>query len=328
MAETSVFGGDDIFLGCLPLFHSFGLTVGLWHPFTAGVPVVTVPSPLEAGKVGDAVGEERVTVVTTTPTFLRSYLRKWKPEQAGSIRLLMTGAERLPDDLAAGVWDSWKVAVQQGYGLTETTPVAAINQPDPNPEQGSGLGAQTLQTGAKAGSIGRLLPGMAYRLTDPETGEPATERGVLLLRGANVFGGYLDRPDENNKAFRDGWFITGDVVRIDAQNFLTIEGRLSRFSKIGGEMVPHGTVEESVANAFPSDNGAVAHVVLGVPDEAKGEQLVLLTTMEIDVAALKERLTAAGLAALWVPRTVRRVDVIPVLASGKVDLAGCKKILK
>lgn len=172
--------------------------------------------------------------------------------------------------------------------------------------------------------MGRLLPGMTARVVDPETLEPreATQAGLLWLRGPNVFAGYLDRPDLTASALRDGWFVTGDLGRIDEDGFLHIEGRLSRFSKLGGEMVPHGTVEQRVVAAFGLEGAEGTTVfVCGVPDAAKGEQLVLLTTRdEVTADALRERLPAQGVPNLWIPRVVRRVEAIPVLGTGKLDL--------
>lgn len=322
IAETPVFQSGDIFLGSLPLFHSFGLTVGLWHPLVTGTRLVTIPSPLEAASAGEAVAEEGVTVLTTTPTFLRSYLKKWKDGQACSLRLLVTGAERLPNALSDETQRLWGRRPLEGYGLTETSPVAALNQPDPP----HGLGAESVQTGNKPGTVGRLLPGMTWKLFHPETGMPAQERGLLALRGVNVFSGYLHRPDATAQAFRNGWFVTGDIVSVDREGYLTIEGRLSRFSKIGGEMVPHGRVEEAILRAFPPSQGGVGHVIVALPDEAKGEQLALITELNLEAGTLRLALEQAGLPSLWLPRRIVPVDQIPTLASGKVDLKACQRL--
>lgn len=322
LAETGLFQSEDTFLGSLPLFHSFGLTVGLWHPLVAGARLVTVPSPLEAGLVGQAVAEEKVTVLTTTPTFLRSYVKRWEPSQVESVRLLMTGAERLAPGFAEEVKTLWGRTPREGYGLTETSPVLAVNQPDP----AQGPGASAPQTGGCSGSVGRLLPGVSYRLFDPETGEGAAERGVLAVRGVNVFQGYFERPEATAEAFRDGWLVTGDVVRVNGQGFIIIEGRLSRFSKIGGEMVPHGTVEEVLMRAFPPAGGGTGHVIVALSDRVKGEQLVLITEAKLEPEWVRAALEREGLPALWVPRQMVQVNRIPMLASGKVDLAKCRAL--
>ena len=167
---------------------------------------------------------------------------------------------------------------------------------------------------------------MSARIVNPETGEELHpgEVGLLYLRGVNVFGGYLDDPERNRQVLKDGWFVTGDLASFDEDGFLTIAGRQSRFSKIGGEMVPHGVIEQTLAEAFGLDPGEPpVFAVMGMPDAAKGEALVLLTALPLTSEELREKLGAAGLPNLWVPRTIIPVDAIPLLASGKLDLAAC-----
>jgi len=242
-----------------------------------------------------------------------------------SLYLVVTGAEKLPMDLYNAFQKTFGIEIMQGYGLTETTPVSNVNQPDP-PITHS---AAAPQPGKRTGSVGRLLPGMTARIVDPDTGAelPAAQTGVVLFKGANVFHGYLKDPAKTAEAFRDGWFVTGDLGRFDEDGFLYIEGRLSRFSKIGGEMVPHGTVEQTMLAAFgwePVDDPMV--VVVGVPDSAKGEAIVLLTTREVSIEEVRTRLLAAGLPNLWIPKMVRRVDQIPLLGSGKTDIKTCRNL--
>ena len=149
----------------------------------------------------------------------------------------------------------------------------------------------------------------------------------MWFKGANVFSGYLDDPQKTAAAFRDGWFVTGDLGRLDDDGFLFIEGRMSRFSKIGGEMVPHGTVEQKLAQLFGWDESeSYSAVVMGVPDPTKGEALVLLTTREVTPEQVREKLLGAGMPALWVPKVVQRVEKIPVLGTGKLDLKGCREL--
>jgi acyl-[acyl-carrier-protein]-phospholipid O-acyltransferase/long-chain-fatty-acid--[acyl-carrier-protein] ligase len=151
---------------------------------------------------------------------------------------------------------------------------------------------------------------------------------MLCLRGANVFPGYLNDEKKTMAAFRDGWFVTGDLARFDRDGFLYIEGRLSRFSKIGGEMVPHGTVEQKIAEVFAADQSdGYTLVVMGVPDAAKGEALVLLSTLDLKVSEVRDRLLAVGVVALWIPKTIQRVEKIPVLGTGKLDLNQCKRLV-
>jgi acyl-[acyl-carrier-protein]-phospholipid O-acyltransferase/long-chain-fatty-acid--[acyl-carrier-protein] ligase len=324
ISSLSILPGSCTMLGCLPIFHSFGFTVTLWYPLLRGSRVVTVPSPLETRKIVDAISEEQATTLIGAPTFVRPLLKKAKPAELRSLELVVTGAEKLPDDLYKGFLETFHIEILQGYGLTETTPVSNVNQPHPP------ITTDTAerQIGKKIGAVGRLLPGMTARIVNPDTGVelPQTETGMVWLRGSNVFGGYLNDEEKTRAALRDGWFVTGDLGRFDLDGFLYIEGRLSRFSKIGGEMVPHGTVENKIVEVFElaPEEGPVA-VVVGVPDAQKGEALVLLTTTEMTVEDVREKLTASGLPSLWIPKVIRRVDKIPMLGTGKVDLKGCKQ---
>ena len=206
-----------------------------------------------------------------------------------------------------------------------TSPATNLNQPDPPIVTSIG----EPQSGKRLGAVGRMMPGMAARIVDPESGRelPNHETGIVLFRGSNVFERYLNDPEKTAAAFRDGWFVTGDLGRFDDDGFLFIEGRLSRFSKIGGEMVPHGTVEQKIAELFDIDqNLGYSVVVVGVPDASKGEALVLLTTLDLPADAVREKLLGVGLPGLWVPKIIRRVDKIPVLGSGKLDLKGCREL--
>ncbi len=314
----------DTVLACLPFFHSFGCTVTLWYPLIEGIRSVTYPNPLETAKNADLIERYKVTLFCTTPTFLRSYLRKVDPKQLASVVYLVTGAEKLPNELAETFREKFDMIVLQGYGLTETSPVAAVNLPEPKPSRPNDV----VQPSNRAGSVGKLAPGMAAEIRHPETGEKLTlhDTGMLWLRGPNIFEGYLDAPEKTADVLIDRWFKTGDLARFDEDGFCFIEGRLSRFSKIGGEMVPHETVESKVAEvlALPKDERTIA--IAGIPDEAKGEALVLLTARDIDAAELRKKLSDAGVPNLWIPRIVKRVDEIPILASGKLDLQRVKDL--
>jgi acyl-[acyl-carrier-protein]-phospholipid O-acyltransferase / long-chain-fatty-acid--[acyl-carrier-protein] ligase len=312
-------------IACLPVFHSFGCTVTVWYPILRGCHVVTVPSPLDTRKIIDAIRDERATVMVGAPTFIRPFLKKAEKSELSSLELIATGAEKLPMDLYDGFLRQFGIEVMQCYGITETSPAANVNQPDPPVVTRTG----EPQLGKRAGSVGRLMPGMSARIVDPETGAelPSTSTGMLLLKGANVFTGYLRDPEKTADALRDGWFVTGDLGRFDDDGFLYIEGRISRFSKIGGEMVPHGTVEQKIIAAFGWEaTETPTMAVVGVPDPVKGEQLVLITTHEIATDQVRERLLAAGLPALWIPKIIRRVETVPLLGSGKLDLKSCKAI--
>lgn len=328
LSSLSILPAEAVMLGCLPIFHSFGFSATVWYPLLRGCRVVTVPSPLDTRRIIDALKEEACTVWVAAPTFARPVLRKAEVAELRSLEVLVTGAEKLPADLAELAREKFHLEALEGYGLTETSPVVAVNQPDPAPAAET----NAPQSGRRSGSVGRLLPGMTARVVDPETMEPraATEAGLLWLRGPNVFAGYLDRPDLTAAALRDGWFVTGDLGRIDEDGFLHIEGRLSRFSKLGGEMVPHGTIEQRVVAAFGLEGAEGATIfVCGVPDAAKGEQLVLLTTRgEVTADGLRERLPGQGVPNLWIPRIVRRVEAIPVLGTGKLDLKAATAMAK
>ena len=181
---------------------------------------------------------------------------------------------------------------------------------------------------SRAGSVGKIAPGLAAQIRDPDTGAVLSlhETGMLWLRGPNIFEGYLNDPERTSAVIVDGWFKTGDLGRFDEDGFLYIEGRLSRFSKIGGEMVPHETIETKIREALKIGPDDHCLAVMGVPDESKGEALVVLSTIEMDPTTLRLALNAAGLPNLWVPRKVLRVEAIPTLASGKLDLRACREL--
>ncbi|HEV3409413.1 MAG TPA: AMP-binding protein [Chthoniobacterales bacterium] len=318
---------DETILGSLPFFHSFGCTVTLWYPLIEGVRVVTYPSPLDATKNAELIERYRITAMFATPTFLRAYLRKAEPKQLESLRLVITGAEKLPRELAQAFAERFGKPVYEGYGLTETSPVISVNLPDPVPP----VAGVSIQPSSRPGSTGKMAPGIAAEIRHPETDEKLSlhESGMLWVRGPNIFEGYLKDPERTAEVLRDGWFKTGDLGRFDEDGFLFIEGRLSRFSKIGGEMVPHELVEQKIMNALDLNGQAERPIaIMSVPDEAKGEALVLLSAVEIDAQQLRTALREADVPNLWVPRTIRRVEAIPVLASGKLDLGKCKELCK
>jgi acyl-[acyl-carrier-protein]-phospholipid O-acyltransferase/long-chain-fatty-acid--[acyl-carrier-protein] ligase len=325
ISSLSILPDTAILIGCLPVFHSFGFTVTLWYPMLRGCGLVTLPSPLDTRKIVEAIQQEKATVMVGAPTFIRPFLKKATKEELKSLDLVVTGAEKLPQDLYDAFLAQFGKEILQGYGLTETTPASNINQPDP----AITTATAEPQLGKKAGAVGRLMPGMSARIMDPDTNEelPMNSTGMLWLRGANVFGGYLKDPEKTAAALKDGWFVTGDLGRFDDDGFLYIEGRLSRFSKIGGEMVPHGTIEQRITEVFGWDqeSGPIA-VVTGVPDSVKGEAIVLLTTQKVSAEQVRTKLLEAGLPNLWIPKMVRQVDVIPVLGTGKTDLKGCRNL--
>ena len=314
----------DAILASLPFFHTFGSTVTLWYPLIEGVRIVTYPNPLEAAKNAALIERYKLTLLLATPTFLRGYLRKVEPDKLRSLRLAITGAEKLQLDLAKSFEERFNQKVFEGYGLTETSPVVSVNLPEPQPTKPG----EQVQPSSRLGSVGKMAPGIAAEIREPETDRKRSlhETGMLWLRGVNIFGGYLHDPERTANVLQDGWLKTGDLGRFDEDGFLYIEGRLSRFSKIGGEMVPHEAIENKIVDLLGlsgRDERPIA--IMGVQDEAKGEALVLLSAVDVDLAELRSKLHDAGVPNLWIPKQVQRVESIPVLASGKLDLKKCKE---
>lgn len=312
----------DRLLGILPFFHSFGYMLPLWLAMIHGTGVVYVPSPLDVAAVGEMTHRYRLTVCIATPTFLQLYLRRCTPEQFGSLRVVLTGAEKLPERLAQAFQDRFGIRPLEGYGTTECAPVVSVNCPDFR-------AAGFFQPASRRGSVGQALPGVSLRIVDPDTFAPLPNGtpGMLLVKGANVMNGYLGRPDLTAKAVRDGWYITGDIAYVDEDGFLFITDRLARFSKIGGEMVPHGRVEEALQEAAGADTMVLA--VTGVPDEKKGEQLAVLHTLDpARIPEILEKAAASGLSNLFLPRKEAwiNVDALPLLGSGKLDLRELKRL--
>ena len=312
----------DRILGILPFFHSFGFTGTLCLPPLAGMGVVFHVSPLDAQAIGALVAKYSVTMLLSTPTFLNTYARRIPPEAFGSLRIVMAGAEKLPDRIAQGFEDHFGLRPLEGYGCTECSPVVAVNTYDFR-------AAYFRQVGAKRGTIGHPLPGIAIRIIDPETGDslPVDRPGLLLVKGPNVMVGYLNQPTKTAEVLQDGWYNTGDIATVDEDGFLRITDRLSRFSKIGGELVPHIRVEEKLHELIGAEGQVLA--VTAIPDEKKGERLVVVHTLKED--ALKgclEKLAKSDLPALWKPRPDQfiYVEKLPYLGTGKLDLRKLREI--
>jgi acyl-[acyl-carrier-protein]-phospholipid O-acyltransferase/long-chain-fatty-acid--[acyl-carrier-protein] ligase len=312
---------DERVLGILPFFHSFGYLV-FWLAMYKNVGMVFHPSPLDVAAIGELVRRHRVTFLVTTPTFLQLYLRRCTPEQFSSLRVVLTGAEKLPSRLVRAFEDRFGIEPIEGYGVTECAPVVAVNCPDFR-------AARYFQPASRRGTVGQPLPGVSVQIVDPDSFAPLPPDtpGMLLVKGPNVMKGYLGREDLTAQAMRDGWYITGDLAKLDEDGFLTITDRLSRFSKIGGEMVPHGLVEEALQQAAGAEMQVFA--VTGVLDEKKGERLAVLHTLdEARIPEILGQLAANGLPNLFIPSRANfvRVDALPVLGTGKMDLRGLKRI--
>ncbi|MEB2337141.1 MAG: acyl-[ACP]--phospholipid O-acyltransferase [Nitrospirales bacterium] len=312
---------QDRILGILPLFHSFGYLV-FWYVVLNGAAIVFHPSPLDVAAIGELCATHRLTFLVSTPTFLQLYQRRCTPEQFSTLRVVLTGAEKLPLRLSQSFEDRFGIRPIEGYGVTECAPVIAVNCPD---FRASGF----YQPASRRGTVGRPLPGVSVRIVDPDSFAvlPPGTAGMLLVKGPNVMDGYLGRADLTAQAIHDGWYITGDIAMLDEDGFLTITDRLSRFSKIGGEMVPHRRVEEALQHASGEELQICA--VTGVPDERKGEQLAVLHTLSDEVIPhLLAKAAADGLPNLFLPARSHciKVEALPVLGTGKLDLRALKRI--
>jgi acyl-[acyl-carrier-protein]-phospholipid O-acyltransferase / long-chain-fatty-acid--[acyl-carrier-protein] ligase len=320
--QVFVLDGRDKILGILPFFHSFGFMAGLWLPAVQGVGVVFHVNPLDAQTVGALIEKYRVTLLVATPTFLQAYMRRCKPESFGSLQYVLVGAEKLQERVALAFEDQFGIRPLEGYGCTECSPIVAVNGKD---FRAPGF----RQVAAKRGKIGHPLPGVSVRIVDIDTGQPVPPgaSGMLLVKGPNVMRGYLGKPEKTAEVLHDGWYTTGDIAMMDEDGFLTITDRLSRFSKIGGEMVPHILIEEKLNELV--DSAEQVFAVTAVPDAKKGEQLVVIHTLpESKLAPVLERFAQCDLPALWKPKPSQfvHVDAIPVLGTGKMDLRGIKAL--
>ncbi len=329
LAECCLMRSKDRILTNLPLFHSFGLTGGLWLPLLSDMELVSTPSPLQTASNIAAIREEGVTVLLGTPTFLRGYLRKAQREDLQSVRLTVSGAERLSPELAQGWQNAFGAPILQGYGLSECSPVVTANCL----RDGALRHEHSIQQwGSKEGSVGRPLAGVRVRIVsvdEKRTPLRMGESGLILVSGPNVFKGYLNAEDGESRFTADGWLDTGDIGAFDSEGFLRIEGRLSRFSKIGGEMVSHQQVEEALGRAYPelqSETSEPCFVVASVPSESKGETLALVSREALDRSELAQRLRQAGLPNLWIPQKIVVLEALPRLGTGKIDLRRCAQL--
>lgn len=320
---------SDSLLGVLPFFHSFGFTVTMWLPLSADPSAVYHFNPLDARTIGSLTEKHGCTILAATPTFLRSYLKRCTVEEMKSMNLVIVGAEKLPDDLRVAFKEKFGFEPTEGYGTTEMSPVASFNIPDSR----MGDDAKT-EIGTKNGSVGRVIPGSSAAIFDPDTGEVlgAKVEGLLKIKGPNIMLGYLNQPEKTAELIQDGWYNSGDMGMIDDDGFIYITGRMSRFSKIGGEMVPHILIEQAIARILEEDQKEEFEVlcaVTSVPDPKKGERLIVLhKPMKKSPREITDRLQAAGLPNLFIPSqdSFIQVDKIPMLGTGKLDLRGVKDL--
>lgn len=320
MAQVFWVTKKDRLVGVLPFFHSFGFTGTLWFPLVFGFGAAYHPNPLDAKTVGEMIFRYKATILMSTPTFYAAYVRKCTAEEFSSLRYAVVGAEKLREPVARAFREKYGLDLLEGYGCTEMAPVVSVNIPDF--EQGA-----VRQTGLKPGTVGHPIPGVVVKVVDPDSCHalPPGEEGLLLVKGPNRMIGYLGNPEKTKEVFRDGWYVTGDIGSVDDEGFIRITDRLSRFSKIGGEMVPHIKLEETI-NTILGDESCV---VLAIPDEQKGERLLAFYThKEITPEELWDRLCRTDLPRLWIPKreNLHYIEAIPTLATGKVDLRKAKQI--
>jgi acyl-[acyl-carrier-protein]-phospholipid O-acyltransferase/long-chain-fatty-acid--[acyl-carrier-protein] ligase len=315
----------DCLLGILPFFHSFGFTVGLWLPAISGFGVAYHSNPVEARKIGELCRRHRVTLMIATPTFMWEYTRRCEAEDLASLRVAIVGAEKMKPELADAFEQKFHLELFQGYGCTELSPVVSV-------ENSGYRGSDQKQIGSKRGTVGHPIPGVAVRIVNPESFAPLGpgEEGMLLVKGPSVMAGYLGEPERTRQViWKDGWYITGDVAQLDEDGFIKITDRLSRFSKIAGEMVSHVQVEDALHRALGCIEPRM--VVTSVSDEQKGERFVVLhTELGLEVEELLKRMRDSGLPKLWVPRRENFYPVaeLPMLGSGKLDLKQVKEMAR
>ena len=323
ISQVYQLGKGDRMMGVLPFFHAFGFTATLWLPLTTGMGAIYHYNPLDAKRVGELVASHRATFLLATPTFLLNYMRRIEAGQFKSLRYVLVGAEKLRAEAAKAFEDKFGLPPLEGYGCTELSPVAAVNIPDID---WPGI----RQKGTKRDTIGHPLPGVFIKIVHPETREalPAGEAGLLLVKGPNVMKGYLGERRLTEEVIQDGYYVTGDIGLMDDDGFIAITDRLSRFSKIAGEMVPHIKIEEKLHELF----GAVEQtfIVTGAPDPKRGEKLVVLFKGKVDIENLRGRLAASDLPKLWLPDRADFFPIaeFPVLGSGKLDMLALRALAK
>lgn len=316
----------DVMLGTLPIFHSFGLTVTTLLPLIEGIPIVCHPDPTDGFGIGKMAAKYEATILFATGTFLRLYTknRKLIPLMFKSLRMVVAGAEKLPMEIREAFKNKFGHDIYEGYGATETTPVASCNIPDVLM-----LDSWKPQIGQKIGTVGLPLPGSAFRIVDPETLETLEtgEEGMILIGGTQIMKGYIGDPEKTASVIKeiDGirWYITGDKGRLDEDGFLTIVDRYSRFAKLAGEMVSLGFVEAQIQKIIPEEDQIA---ITAIPDEKKGEKLVLLMEGETEIEVLKEKIKSLEMNPLYMPSEYFKVETLPKLGSGKSDFKGLKKL--
>nr|MBC8412286.1 AMP-binding protein [bacterium] len=315
---------EDNICSALPFFHSLGYMATIWLPLLSGCSAAYHNNPMEGAKIAELVRQRRSTMLLAAPTFLLVYLRRAQPEDFSSLRLVITGAEKLQERVADSFEKKFGIRPLEGYGVTEMSPVIALSLPDTEIDR-------VRQIGSKNGSVGHPIPGVAVRIVDPESGEilPSEAQGLILARGPNIMRSYLNRAELTAEVIKDGWYITGDIGFMDKDGFLFITDRLARFSKIGGEMVPHQGIEDEYNRHISTDTVSLA--VTSVPDEKRGEKIVVLYTKNAGTKeALQKIIEASAIPNLWKPNKDCYIELneIPLLGSGKRDLKKMRELAR
>jgi acyl-[acyl-carrier-protein]-phospholipid O-acyltransferase/long-chain-fatty-acid--[acyl-carrier-protein] ligase len=325
----------DRLLSVLPFFHAFGFTVEIWVPMIINVGSAYHYTPLEPKKIGEMAAEYQCNLLVVTPTFARTYLRKCPREAFEHVGTVIFGAEKMPKDLADAWEEKYGVRPVEGYGATELSPVVATNISEERVHD-------DYQPCRREGSIGRPLPFLAAKIVDIETWKelPPDTSGMLVVKSPTVMNGYYREPELTAKAVRNGWYITGDVAKIDKDGFVFITGRESRISKIGGEMVPHIMIEEMLLEILKKhtsrqeqeeETPQIPLVVAAIPDEKKGERIIVLHVgLPVTSDVLCREMLATGCPNIWVPSPLHfyQVEEIPLLATGKLDLGKLREMVK
>ena len=324
VSELLNFRRDDVILNSLPIFHSFGLTVTTLLPLCEGVKMVSVADPTDGATIGKMSAKHGVSILFGTSTFFRLYTRNKKlhPLMFQNVRIVIAGAEKLKTDVKDAFRLKFGLEIHEGYGTTETAPVAAVNVP--NILEKDSLKELTF---TKEGTVGLPLPGTIIKIVDPDTlNELKTgEDGLILIGGGQVMKGYLDDPEKTAEVIAelDGvrYYKTGDKGHIDEHGFVTIVDRYSRFAKIGGEMISLGAVEANLSQAIGED---AIFVATAVNDDKKGESVVLLVKSELTLSEIQQRIKTLNIPPIMLPSEIFLVDEIPLLGSGKIDFKRAK----
>ncbi|MFC3023484.1 acyl-[ACP]--phospholipid O-acyltransferase [Vibrio zhugei] len=318
---------DDRIMATLPLFHAFGLTVTGMLPLMEGIPVICHPDPTDGANIAKAVAKHQATLMCATSTFLRMYQRnrRIKPMMFNSLRAVVSGAEKLDADVKRAFQETFMVPVLEGYGTTETTPVASVNLP------GHLIREQAyIQEASREGTVGLALPGTTFRIVDPDSLDtlPAGEDGLIMIGGAQIMQGYLKDQEKTDEAIVElegqRWYKTGDKGHLDEDGYLTIVDRYSRFAKLAGEMVSLSAVENTIKSLL--DESEMNLVAVNLPDAKKGEKIIVLTESTRSEDEIKQTLAQEGMDSLMQPSRIFHVDAVPILGTGKMDFAGAKAL--